>query len=482
MKRSLVFLPLTTLLACAHPNAPVTATAPATAPAPPAKAAGPDPWQLPPRAAKTTLPAKVAGPVSLDAFKHAKSVAKPPAVCAAFATRVAATPAPASLDEALVETDAPKRDALLAALETTTPDARVVRADLAPVECADLIAEPLFAKKDHFEGAAEHALVGLALAAKLARTANGAPVMPAGADKSRVKAFVQGPLKKWLLEQASAIESLSVAGRELVGYGRGVAAIEAGTADLRLVDTIRSSPVPKEWDAELKQIYEASLDEALEPRKARGRDAALVGLGELASAGALNDVRVGRARVLLAKLYGGRRIDALDGLFVPPLGSGDAPELASSYWRHAKLVDGSLVASPRAHFEAGRLYWERAEFIEAAYGYKDAKTPDERLLLANALALATGPANAAEMMRRPIEITRTDALDALATGNTDSAGAAAYDAAHLRSLSTMGTAGATSLKDIATRFTQAASLLTDQAQKKKATDRATDATSSSSAK
>ena len=476
MKRALVILPL--LVACGHPNVAEPVTPAATASAPPAPPPGPDPWQLPPRAARTTPSAKTAGSISLDAYRHAKSVAKPPAACAAFARRAAATSAPGSIDEALVETDASKRDALLVALEGKSPDARVVRADLAPVECADVLVEPLLAKKDNVEGEAEHALVGLALAAKLARTANGAPVMPAGADKARVKAFVQGSLKKWMLEQASAIESLSVAGRELVGYGRGVAAIEAGTADLRLVDSIRSSPVPKEWDAELKQIYEASLDEALEPRKARGRDAALVGLGELASAGALNDVRVARARVLLSKLYGGRRIDALDGLLVPPLP--EASGTTSSYWRHVKLVDGSLKASPRDHFEAGRLYWERAEVVEAAYGYKDARTPDERLLLANALALATGPANAAEMMRRPIEITRTDALDALASESTDSAGAAAYDAAHLRALATMGTAGATSLKEIAARFTKASTLLTDPAQKKKAADRAADATAASS--
>ena len=477
MKRALV-LPLSALLACGHPNAPEPVVPAATASAPPAPPPGPDPWRLPPRGTAATPAKKTAGSVSLDAFKHAKTVAKAPAACAAFAARAAATPAPGSIDEASVETDPAKRDGLLAALESKTPDARVVRADLAPVECADALTDPLLAKKDHVEGEAEHALVGLSLAAKLARTANGAPVMPAGADKARVKAFVQGPLKKWMVEQASAIESLSVAGRELVGYGRGVAAIEAGTADLRLVDTIRSSPVPKEWDAELKQIYEASLDEALEPRKARGRDAALVGLGELASAGALNDVRVARARVLLSKLYGGRRIDALDGLLVPPVSSAGAVLQPSSYWRHAKLADGTLQATPRDHFEAGRLYWDRAELIEAAYGYKDAKTPDERLLLANALALASGPANAAEMMRRPIEITKTDALDALAIEGADNAGAAAYDAAHLRSLSTMGTSGATSLKDVAARFTQAANLLTDPAQKQKAADRAADARAS----
>lgn len=463
MKRALVVL---ALVACGTPNVPEPVTPAATAPAPPPPPAAPDPWRLPPRAEGKPAP-KAAPAVSLDAWKKLKKSASPGS-CSAFAMRRAATPVPGSIDEALVETDAAKRDALLVALEGL--DARIVRADVAPVECADVLAEPVLAKKTQVEGEAEHALVGLALAARLARTAQGAPVMPAGATKAQVKTFIAGPLRKWMLEQATTIEQLSVAGRELVGYGRGVAAVEAGTADLRLVDSIRSSPTPKEWDQELRGIYEAQLDEALEPRKARGRDAALVGLGELARAGALNDARVSRARVLLSKLYGGRRIDALDGLLVPPP---DATEAApSSYWRHRKLADGTLKPTARSHFEAGRLYWERSAFIEAAYGYREAKTPDERLLLANALALASGPANAAEMMRAPLALSQTEALDALASENAASAGAAAYDAAHLRSLATMGAPNATPLADVATRFENAAKLLTDPAQKQKATERA----------
>ena len=35
-------------------------------------------------------------------------------------------------------------------------------------------------------------------------------------------------------------------------------------------------------DAEIRESYYAALDDAIEPRKARGRDAALVGLRELA--------------------------------------------------------------------------------------------------------------------------------------------------------------------------------------------------------
>ena len=114
------------------------------------------------------------------------------------------------------------------------------------------------------------------------------------------------------MSQASAIDALSAPASELTGLARGIVAIQAGLADLRLVDRIRSSPTPSTWDSELKAVYEAGLDEALEPRKTRGRDAALVGLLDFAAAGIMHDERVELARRLLSKLYGGRRIDALD--------------------------------------------------------------------------------------------------------------------------------------------------------------------------
>ena len=50
-----------------------------------------------------------------------------------------------------------------------------------------------------------------------------------------------------------------------------------------------------------------------------GRDAALVGLGNLATVGVLRDPRVDRARALLSRMFGGRPINALDALLLPPL-------------------------------------------------------------------------------------------------------------------------------------------------------------------
>src|SRR5262249_1396497 len=149
---------------------------------------------------------------------------------------------------------------------------------LAPTECADVITDPYLNGTSTVTGVAGHSMIALSLAAKLSRTAEQAPSMKDAPDKESVKRFIQAPLRKWMVDESTAIEALSAAGVELSGMARGIVAIEAGMADLRLVDRIRSAPVPSSWDKELKAVYEAALDEALEPRKARGRDAALVGL------------------------------------------------------------------------------------------------------------------------------------------------------------------------------------------------------------
>src|SRR5690606_30555962 len=76
--------------------------------------------------------------------------------------------------------------------------------------------------------------------------------------------------------------------------------------------------------------YYATLDERLEARKARGRNAALVGLREMAQLGVRASNRVREARALLSTVYGGRRINALDTLMVPDLSAQNAesPEAA----------------------------------------------------------------------------------------------------------------------------------------------------------
>lgn len=495
----------------ATPNTttPTTTTATAT----PGKEKS-DPWTLPegPRDPSTAKPAEP-GPLKLDDWAKAsktKGVPAAPASCAAFAKRVPAPAnekAPADLVVSLLEKDPAKRDAMLAAFEGKDPkDPKVVvlramRAELAPVECADVLTDPLLTGPNAAtaSGAAAHALVGLSLASKLSRTAATAPVMKDAADKEKVKAFIQGPLRAWMVEQAAAIDALSVPAAGLSGLARGVTAIEAGMADLRLVDKIRSAPTPSTWDKELKAVYEASLDEALEPRKVRGRDAALVGLADFASAGIMQDARIDRARSLLSKLYGGRRIDALDGLLLPEgeMAAGNpvssvvlafVPTAGPSQEWFAKMnvAPAPPVKSPRARFEMGKRYWRRVDFVEAAYGAKSLgagvgdKGDPNRLLLALSLTLAKGPGNAKEMMMAPspaaLNLNHTEALDALVAEGGKVAGMAAFDAAHLRSLSPPEGAEANAyLMDVSARFKKAASLLEDPTMKKAAEARAADA-------
>ncbi|MBX3188844.1 MAG: hypothetical protein KF819_17630 [Labilithrix sp.] len=481
-----------------------------SAAAPPVKA---NPWAIPdgPRDDDPIPPPPPA--LTLDAWEKAiavKGLAAAPATCAAFARRAAAKPAPADIAIALAEKDAGKRDAMLVALEGKgEATLRALRADLAPIECADAIVDPYLSAKKGGGSPHLHVLVGLSLAGKLSRTAQSPPVMGPIRDKEKVKAFVAGPLKTWLLDQSRAIETLAAGAAGLSGYGRGIAAIESGIAELRLVDKMRSAPVPTGWDAELKAVYETVLDEALEPRKQRGRDAALVGMSDLAQAGVLRDPRVDRARALLAKLYGGRRIDALDALMLPAPAA--APALpASIYWHDTiggKSDDKEVLArgvpptmraqfraasSPgkvvlvttyaRARLDLGRVYWRRMDFVEAAHAASVGNKPEDRLVLAVALALAHAPNGASEMMRAAspaaLELAHTDALDALAAESSPVAGMAAFDAAHLRSLSPPdGDAAVAHLRDVAERFKKAEGLLTDPALKKRAADRAVEAES-----
>lgn len=501
-----------------------------------------DPFTVPagPRDDDAPDPA-AAAPVSLDAWqkaKKAKGVAPAPPACAAYATR-APGKEPADIVAAFAEKDAGKRDAMLVAIAKApgaSPAAtRAQRADLAPVECADAIVDPLLLDASAGAGAKERPehvrlLIGFSLAGKLARTASAPPAMGALRDKEKVKAFIGGPLKTWLLEQSTAIELLSSGAAGLSGYARGVAAIEAGIAELRLVDKMRSAPVPATWDPELKAIYEAALDEALEARKKRGRDAALVGMSDFARVGILRDARLERARTLLTKLYGGRRIDALDGLLLPaaapglaaapggsivasaaaPVGAPTPPKEAAlaaapTFWldtpelaagsdprtlsrgvtramrdRFRELPDGGGAgassddvrsAYARTRLDMGRVYWRRVDFVEAARAAKGSAKPEDRLVLAVALALAHGPNGAAEMMRAAtpaaLDLKHTEALDAVAAQPGPLAGMAAYGAAHLRSLSPPeGAEAAAYLQDVAARFRKAESLLGDAAQKK----------------
>jgi hypothetical protein len=458
-----------------------------------------------------------------------------PAACGAYASRKAegkpscadSVSALAALDAALGRPTADQRDAALADLDLCAGlpagVARALRAELAPVECGEVILEPfLKAPPASTNGIVYGGALGLAVASRLARTAQNPPTLPLPHDKARVLEFVKGPMRAWLEQQAIAIETVSQAGAELPYYGKGVAAVEAGVADMRLVEAVRGGPIPDEFqrDEELKSAYYGSLDQMLDPRKDRGRDAALVGLKELSFVGVIHDARVDRARTLLSRLYGGRRIDALDALLLPPrtevapasveerlaarlptlyAGLLLDPQAASragtlrqllakgvplpqrAALRGAELSPEARLLFARARLELGKTYWRAVDFDQAAALAAAARTAapsDEATFdLALALALRNGPDDATEMMRkapRPLPPAHSAALDAVAAQTPKSAygGLAAFDAALIQQVASPEGAGAPYWTDVAARFHAAAGLLADPAQRAVAEDRA----------
>jgi hypothetical protein len=462
-----------------------------------------------------------AAPATCDVFVQRRPAGKAPA-CAERA------PALAALDAALVETDPAKRDAALVGVESCkglSPGfVRALRADLAPAECGDKLVEPLLSQRP--TGIANNVLATLvaqSLAARLARTVAKVPTLAPPFDKARVMAYVKGPLMTWIGAQALAIEGISRNGAKLGGYAKGLVAVEAGLAELRFVEKVRAVPIPIEFekDPELKEVYQVTLEQSLEPRKDRGRDAALIGLRELASAGVLHDARVDKARSLLGKLYAGRRIDALDVLLLPEL-----PPLAQltmeerlaaklpTFYANALLDEATVVqpaivrallvqgvpaslraaaAKPAEHpellgpearalyargrIELGRTYWRAVDFDQAAQIESTRrKDEDGTFLLALSIALRSGPKDANEMMHAPspgaLQIRNVAALDSIKQGKY--AGAAAFDAALLLATAPPENADPAYFNDVARRFHSAALLLSG-AEKGMAEERARNA-------
>jgi len=455
--------------------------------------------------------------------------ARRPAGVAQCADRGAALDA---LDGALREPDPEKRDSLLVAVEACKDLpvglVRALRAELAPTECADGVVEPLLASASpELGGMVFDALFGLGLAGRLARTVTSPPALKPPYDKKRVAAFHKGPLLAWGSQQARAIQDMSAVGVKLGYYGKAVVAVEAGMADMRFVEMVRSLPVPDEYreDKELLDQYYGGLDVALEPRKSRGRDAALVGLRGLAYVGVIVDPRVQRARGLLSRMYGGRPIDALDSLLLPsepPVPSATAEQrlaarLPSFYagllLPAAAATDAALLGAltrrglplphrivlgkeqlgpelrllaARARFELGRVYWRAVDVDESVallstWPAGSDRPPEATLLLALGLALRGGPADAAEMIRTaPVEtlgIGRVAALDAIA--QSESAGPlaarAAFDAAVIVELAAPPRATPEYWRGLAKRFRAAAGMLKDVAARAVAEQRARDA-------
>ncbi|HET9953960.1 MAG TPA: hypothetical protein VFQ61_05635 [Polyangiaceae bacterium] len=460
----------------------------------------------------------------------APQVPPPPDICQSYVRNGGLCPPSAafeaSLADALELQDAGQRDAALSCLEQgsvqqgsvqqgspqpnrsdTAALIRALRADLAPTACADvLVSEFLASSKQKLKPDEESALLGLLVAGKLSRLSNGAPALTPPFDKPHFEDFFEHQLKPWLLAQAIAIGSLSRDGARLTGYGKAIAAVEAGLADLRFVQVARQVELPKELaaDPDVKNVYYAALDEALEPRKTRGRDAALVGLRLLAELGVLADPRVQRARELLAASYGGSRIDALDRLLLPdmPALKLDTPltrlraRLPPFYAQrllptNAEPLDASVLralgergipAPVRAQLDAelaslpadvrriyaalelrrGSLYFSGAAFAHAAQlaamnaGAADAEA---RFIEALARALEEAPKDAVELMLGSPRLPRlgnSEPLRKLASQAGPYRAQAEFDAAYLDYLAPGTEQTARFWRELAQRFERAA--------------------------
>lgn len=421
-----------------------------------------------------------------------------------------------ALARALSTTATLERDAQLACLENdrNLPPGwvRALRAELAPIGCGDVLAMPfLEPRRPELERGVEDTLIALAAGGRLARLVRQAPELSPPFDKPHFMDFFQSTLKPWIVTQAQAIHELSLSGARLSPYAKGMVAIEAGLADMRFVSVVRKVALPKEMndDAEVRETYYAALDEALEPRKARGRDAALVGLREFAGVGILVDPRVERARALLSEVYAGRRIDALDKLVLPPLSpavedtterklalrlptfyagnllansSLDAPLLRALLERGlprslgarldpSKLDDAQRDLFTRALIERGRRYFRAEDFALAArLSGGDKPSPERALYHALATSLQNGPRDASELILRgpqlPSGAVQVAELDRLASEkNNPSAPLAAFDAAYLLALNPPQN-DAQFWEALAKRYETAARMLKDPAQKR----------------
>jgi hypothetical protein len=473
--------------------------------APPPQVAAPVPPPAPP---PETSPPETQSRTSI----HPAAVPPPPAECGALVAHptsgcAPAAPPRAALAAALGKSGA-ERDAALACIETLPAFpaglVRALRAELGPESCADAFVTPaLEAPPKGMTRDLENVMLGLVVSARLSRLLSDPPRPEPPVTKDRFRTFFADVLTPWVLSQAAAVEKLSLAGARLGGYGRGVAAIAAGNADLRFVEMVREVPLPDEMRADkaVESAYFGALDEALEPRKARGRDAALVGLRAFAELGAVHDPRVNRARELLSKLYSGSRVDALDRLLLPDLEPTDLsqPELAlaaslptyyaNELFSDADAVDSKLVRaylerglpaklrakldalappSPlrlldaRGALESGLKYFRARDFQRAALLLEKEKLDEGgRLLAALSKTLSSGPEDAAVLMLKGPFLSGTgdvSGLDAEAKKKGRLAGRTAFDAAYLLQLAPKPE-DAAFWDDLSQRFAQAEKLL-----------------------
>ncbi len=443
-----------------------------------------------------------------------------PPECTAFIGAAPSSCASGDFKEQLAAalTAAPEaRDALLRCLEPRTEAPigliRALRADLAPRACGDAIVASEVGKSGQTRELSD-ALVALGVGARLYRSVRQAPLPRAPFNKAEFLKHFKQVLSPWVAEQAHAVDVLSQVGPRLSNYAKAVVALEAGLADMRFVGVARSIELPQEMkdDPEIRETYLVALEQALEPRVLRGRDAALVGLGELARQGVTRDARLTEARKLLSELYAARRIDALDKLLLPALPpaaqtttalklAANLPAFYALRFELAPGVDDATLlrarieqgvppalwltalpssASPelaalaqRALFQLGQLYFWGEPFARAAAIETPANDSNAALVAGLAKVLARGPRNAAALMlgppTLPPELRETAALDALAKQKGPVAGLAEFDAAYLRGLAPPANDPAF-WKDQRSRYERAQKALVDKAAQANAAD------------
>jgi hypothetical protein len=501
-------------------------------------AAPPVPPSTPPIAAKAE--ATVEGPPPSAPFESplpplSAFVPRAPTECTAYTAHVPSCEGSwlSELEQALGIADALERDVRLARIESCSESdpgwVRALRAELGESVCADVLVEQYYSSETGAAGAAtpgpavESALLGLALAARLDRLNSPPPLPPEPNTRAAFQDYLKRELQPWIANRASAIFELSNRGARLEGYGRGVVAVQAAIADLRFVAMARDVPLPQEMriDSAVSNEYFGALDMALEPRKERGRDAALAGLAAFADLGVLNSPRITRAREVLSTSYAGHRIDALDGLRLPALSPPDSSTVEMRLARTLPtffaervfaaadptspallraLLERGLYPSARKRLDAGPLSFEAAELYArglVALGQRYWRSPNFRraaevasivpaagqtvsehakLLQALAVALQAGPVDARAMMLGgpllPKGVGEVTLLDELAKGKGEAAAIAAYDAAYVLSFLPPTQKVKEFWQGIAQRYERAATLTGDAEFKKDATTRA----------
>ncbi|MBX3181195.1 MAG: hypothetical protein KIT72_15050 [Polyangiaceae bacterium] len=462
-----------------------------------AASAGPAPTtpEAPPPASTAPPPAPVLG--SRDPI-----IPDPPASCEVFKTTSGAEPCPSS-------------QALLAAVSEAGPEAllrfescerfepgliRALVAELAPMACADLIVES--AGKIDPPPELREVLTALGIAGRLSRLVGEPPRLAPPFDAERFREFMRSQLAPWLTAQSQAISDLAKTGAGLTGYAQGVVAIQAGLADLRMVELMRGVALPEELagDDGLEEAYFSSLDQALEPRKTRGRDAALVGLRRFREQGAIEDHRLSQAHRLLSTLYNGRRIDRLSGLMLPQLAKPGSATALPTYYANRLLSEDELTTqlgavvtrgiptrlkerveapgqssvSPAQRLEyalavvqLGQRYVAQSEFKRAAaLAQPLASSPGRvgeiaRLLRALGTAFDGAPRDAAHLILQGLGgwQPQLSELDRLAGGAGEVAGMAGFNAALLRELTVPADAGADTFEALAVRYERASAKL-----------------------